>query len=853
MRTDNTAALPAVGAQRRSSERERSSPETVRLWTAFVALGVALFANQYVTLSKMKALLLDRARGEPVAMLGDRILGLIADWRSFMAADDFLIVAVIVGAAVYIVAAEVRRGTVTALLQQADASPRALFALLGLTSLVVTRAYLGRGEVFMGDAETHMLRSWMYAEHFKHLDTPTWSNAWYGGFPLLANYAPLYFVTTALLTMLLGDIHVATKLLLWGCHVGSIFVMFFFLRQVTKRNLAALIGAVAYALPFHRLNIVLYQGDLQVAVLWLIYPALFLVAERFLEARTAPRRHFVRLTVLLAVMIVNHHGYAFFGLIFFAIYVTVRLALTSGPLVERVKLLTFFAAAEVASLFIGAFLLVPFMFDQAEYRGMPNWAFVMLVPNPRFPLLFLRIFRWAATGSASTVFYMGLSVGVLAGLGSIEAIRRRIPSAIGLIACALVSLLMVRTRAQYNVKNVDFFVVFLCALTAWGLVAIERMMARRDPAAVAGDGGGRRAARITAIALGVMLLDLGPTTFQSLYREHYEFKQTMYRRLVNVEHRPYKILERQVANYDPARPPGAFFQSTRVSVPSAYAPTQTPLGFFHEGAGKSFGYRAEIVKELQKDLNHGRVSDRSARGLYLLGVGDVLFRDQVQWFTPTLERSPNFTVRDGEIRLTHVTPLVFSTKVIATSDIDGYPATDLIREGRYFDAQAFDYEATYYRDLVEPVIDRMAIDMDRASADALVARDPAQRVDLGSTADLRATVEGFTTDLKHVEVRYRASGDTAGLLPYTYFPQLDVRIDGQPAPFFRSAFNDILLRLPSGAHVITVKGGAPPMQQRMLWVSAIALLAVLLVPARLFAGVNRPETSTAIRPPPSGR
>src|SRR5262249_7868134 len=161
-----------------------------------------------------------------------------------------------------------------------------------------------------------------------------------------------------------------------------------------------------------------------------------------------------------------------------------------------------------------------------------------------------------------------------------------------------------------------------------------------------------------------------------------------------------------------------------------------------------------------------------------------------------------------EIRMTHVTPLVFSTRVIAAADVEGYPPTDLIRDGRYFDAQAFDYQARYYDDLVEPVIARMAIDMDRALAGTLVAREPNQRVDLGSRADLRATVEGFTPSLKHVEVKSRASRDAVGLLPYTYFPQLDVRVDGVRTPFFRSAFDDIMVRLPAGGHVVTVTGVA---------------------------------------------
>jgi hypothetical protein len=98
-----------------------------------------------------------------------------------------------------------------------------------------------------------------------------------------------------------------------------------------------------------------------------------------------------------------------------------------------------------------------------------------------------------------------------------------------------------------------------------------------------------------------------------------------------------------------------------------------------------------------------------------------------------------------------------------------------------------------------------------------------------------------------VDVRYRSSGDAVGLLSYTYFPYLDVRVDGQPTPFFRSAFDDILLRLPAGQHVVTVKGVAPPLQRRMLWLSFAALAIVLLVPTRLFAGL-RPSSSYAGKP-----
>src|SRR5262249_32730628 len=158
---------------------------------------------------------------------------------------------------------------------------------------------------------------------------------------------PLYFIATALLTIVFGDIHLATKLLLWGCHVASVFAMFWFLREVTRRNLPALVGAMAYALSFLRLHILLYQGDLQIAVLFVLFPVIRALAERFLRGRGSARTTFVLTTMALAVLILNHHGYAFFGLVLLAVYLVARLAVTPAPLWPRIKVLALFGAAEV--------------------------------------------------------------------------------------------------------------------------------------------------------------------------------------------------------------------------------------------------------------------------------------------------------------------------------------------------------------------------------------------------------------------------------------------------------------------------------------------------------------------------
>lgn len=813
------ATEAAADAALRSSVRRDAPDRQLRLWVALTVLAASLVAQQFVTLEKVKRALLERAPSDPVDALGQKAWSiLLASWRSFATPADLAIAAAIVGALAYIAWAEFTRGTLTELLARAEHSPRVLVGVLGLTTMVAARCYLTPGQVFMGDSETHMLRSWMFAEHLRRGELPIWSNAWYGGFPLLANYGPLYFFVTAVLTLVLGDIHSATKLLLWLCHAASVLTMFWFLREVTRRNLAALVGAFAFALSFLRLHILLYQGDLQIAVLFAMYPAVLLLVERHLRIRNNARSTFVLTSLTLALLILNHHGYAFFGLVLLAVYLVARLWAAGGPVGARVRTLALFAAAEVAALAMTAFLWAPFMFAMQEYRGIGNSAFPILVPNLLGPIMLVKLFKWGAVGDGSALGYVGLSIGALAAVGVVHGVKRRVPAAVGLMACALASLLMARNHLSYNIKNVDFFLVFVCALAAWAPIALES-------AAVP--------ARVAAICLAAIAIDLGPTTFQSVFREGYEFKQPMYARLAALD-APYKVIERQVLRYDADHDPPEF-DFHKLGIPSAYAPTQTPLGFFHEGAGRSFGYTAEIVKNLHVELNGNRLSARSADGLYLLGVKYLVFRDRYHWYTPRLPASPLYTVdAHGILELKAATPLVLSRRVIAASDVPGYPATDLIREGRYLEPQTFDYSGRYFHELVEPLLAAMRLDRDRGVAAALISRDGDLRTELPATDGWTWGVVSFATDLDRVEVRYRATADSFGQLPYNYFPFLRVDLDGAPVRFYRSATNHIIVPLSAGEHTVTVRGAMPPLQAKLSWLAMIATILCVAAPGAAF-------------------
>ena len=253
--------------------------------------------------------------------------------------------------------------------------------------------------------------------------------------------------------------------------------------------------------------------------------------------------------------------------------------------------------------------------------------------------------------------------------------------------------------------------------------------------------------------------------------------------------------------------------------------------WFREGRGLAIGILVRIA--------HGLNRLWKRRG--------SVFRDRYQWFTPALPASDDYTIRDGILNTTHATPLLASTRVVPAGEVAGLPDDAIVREGKYLEPETFDYSGRYYDRLVAPLLDRMQVNMTRGVAGELISRDPMFRLDeaAGGAETLRLAISSYTADLKRVAVVYESNRDAAGQLPYTYFPYLRVTLDGAAVPFYRSAFNTILVRLPAGGHTIRLLGVAPPLQAAMLWLSLAAFVITLLIPGRLLSAVAGAAPSSA--------
>src|SRR3989338_3017084 len=144
------------------------------------------------------------------------------------------------------------------------------------------------------------------------------------------------------------------------------------------------------------------------------------------------------------------------------------------------------------------------------------------------------------------------------------------------------------------------------------------------------------------------------------------------------------------------------------------------------------------------------------------------------------------------------------------------------------------FDTPYYDQIVRPLIEAMNIDLNRGTAGSLILRDdrmPRNTETPGKELDVR--LGDFSVSIDSVTLKYVSSGGGFARLPYSYFQYLDLRVDGEPAPFFRSAMHDIVVPVYSGEHTVRVLGRASPLSRLTFFFSLGSFIVVMFLPSRI--------------------
>ncbi len=450
-----------------------------------------------------------------------------------------------------------------------ETEKRTLFAL-GLACLLCVRFYFARGGLpWVADINFHIGYAWVASRAFSHGEIPIWTNYFSTGGPYCQFYGFLFFYLIGLVKLLFRDLEFSLKLVMAVSHVFSGIGMYLFVRTLFSRQAgrqayqslgrqAGFLAALAYVMSVWHTQQVLIMGRLPLSVFYALLPYPFYFFERLLSAcgdAQAGRLCSHKLpcaiggALTLGLLAFTHPGYAFWGTALLGLYVCIRLWSDTDR--QAVRAVVWHSLLLLmGGLVFGAYLILPMWVEQdnttvrfgvsMSHSPDPTWGQLLIWSNYRFRLFYIETNHWYGG-------YLGLSLFALSlvGLASAFLLWRRLPSrtrrrqakvpmAAGLpvnswpaAACLIASLILVFgyrwpllrslsvVQAFGSGRYLLFVVFFLAVMVGVGTVALIRLRSRRG-----------KGNNIFTLLLLIVMVDLGPTTFQQPYLSFYPLKKS---------------------------------------------------------------------------------------------------------------------------------------------------------------------------------------------------------------------------------------------------------------------------------------------------------------------------------------
>lgn len=770
-------------------------------------LVVVLLIMQYVTLAKFAVLppsLSFHSFGDFVAVTARYVeLGVI----------DLVLLCLCLICVGWIVALEWQRRSLTSTLSWLAARDRRAMVGLLLLSLLAVRYYFSVGMFpWAADSPQHIAYTNLVAEALRGGDLIWWT--WYlgTGSPFLQFYGFLFFLLAGAVGAVLPTT-LALKILLGLLHACSGLGVYVLLRGTRRRRLAAMVAGAAYVLCFWHTQQVLIMGRLPLALVYVLLPWV-LAGFEHAAAGTRVRWHLaVAAGCALGAVVLTHPGYGIWSCLFAALYILLRSAFLRRAWLPTV---TVMGAVLIPGAVVGAALLVPMWFER-HATGLAAAFTLAGVPDPSWwSLLVWSNFRFFAVAPTEATYnwyggYLGLSLVVLALCGLVVRGRLRhaaLPAAI----CLVFSLTLALAWSTAVVQAIPgtfllaggryllFATVFLAVGVGHGVHALQ---VRYRPH-------GRQAA---TLALGLVLFDLGPTTFQQPYARPADrgpggflvsdFDQLRRQSLEAVPAGhvpPYRTL---LAHGETNRylATGLLYDQARLPIADGPHPGELPAVFDFVQPLQHY-----IAWWVEQNPRAAGVDDEVIRaGLRMLNVRFLL--------TGHLES-------DG---LSLTTLQLPATPALAAGTIESFDAF-LRREpavATLIDTQA----STRVRRIVRTMalISAMQVDSVRSSSRAVFARDLPSRVDLQTDPDLEVRRHSVTNE--RVELELELSQDAFVRLAYGYWPWMHVVVDGVVTQPLQTEERFVLLQLEKGPHLILLEPRLSTLRRVLLWIALLVPLA----------------------------
>ena len=432
---------------------------------------------------------------------------------------------------IWVLRIEFRSARLTQLLSLVVATDtRALIGLF-IGCLLLVRYYFAPGQLaWGGDAAEHILYTWIASRSFAAGEWPIWTNYLAGGSPYLQFYGFLFYYLAGAVDLFFDDVFSSIKLVGGLAHALSGPVMYLLVRAATRSRLAALVAGLAYVLSFWHGQQIIVMGRWPLSLFYLLLPLPFFAFEL---ARLSLYRipAMIGGGLALACLAFTHPGYGFWAMAFYIFYIGLRTVRYWRHLRGR-QWLYCGAGILAIGLVCGAYLTLP-MWLEREFTGLeggvslsgvadPGWRQLLLWSNFRWRFDVLPVDQQHWYGG-----YLGLSL-VIVTMAGLMTVKWRMHGPVCATGAGLVvSLILVLGYrwlenlpmvASLNAGRYLLFTVFFLAYsTAAAVVVLSRIPALRA-----------WGPRLFSAVIVLILVDLGPTTFQHPYLDRNDLSPVGY-------------------------------------------------------------------------------------------------------------------------------------------------------------------------------------------------------------------------------------------------------------------------------------------------------------------------------------
>lgn len=701
---------------------------------------------------------------------------------------------------------------------------------LVLAAVLSCYPFVAPGHPSTVDAWPNLARHDVVYHAIKDGFPPFYSFMFYCGFPVLRFYSPLFYFLGGPLALLTdGNLVLALRILLVLLHLTSALAMYWYLARREVRaeaksegtGFGPALGAIVYLFVPWRTLYLTGIANYPQALVYLLLPLAFLAVEGILAEKDAGANEKTRQSLLLGLWVgllfLAHLVYAIYALLFLAVFWIAKAKWTNG---EWRALGT----AALAGIGVSAFFLIPFVAEQAGHRfpithlnlSVPDWMVLLGFKSRR--------------GGYEGV-YVGLSV-ILLSLGAVAAVtlRRRfrfqVPALLGLVGSlfltfgpALLKEKQYLVTAGLPPERFLLFVVFFIALLVPSAYELVRsVLSRRRISAVV----------VFAVIAGVVMVDCLQSVSRACFMSRSEFLSVREEIYAIVSSEPHaRLLD---LNIPEPRIDDASRTLWYPAVGVIYGGLPTPLGLpYHQYAPRSMLHVYPWVDYITGDVGARggqTISDNTYKALALMGASHLIT-------LPALAR--NNALSDGKLYMVlkdgmdwdaefvvaqREPPLALGRThqnlVLAASRITPFAPDTLVPD------QSFVVAANW-----RLLLDTLQLD----EADNKLSFIPALAGTSPESLPGLPAVEIDSTSIRHqnVVVGFRVNVDCFLRVAVSYYPELEVLLDGTPVQFFETADHFTYLRCPAGRHVLQVKARLGGLRVATLLVSLLSLPVVLVL------------------------